>query len=165
MRILILGDGNFSFSLALYKSLDYLCSYLGSSYSASDSHIDATSFDDLNSLLSKYPETKHIIQFLQSKDNCQILHEINATRQLYHQLMTDQPYDHIIFNFPHLGVENELLHSNLLGHILYRYYGSSLLHYDIILIIYIAFHRCAEATIDGNVYISLAEDQARRWRL
>lgn len=112
-NVLILGDGNFSFSLALCKFNDSL---------PKDKQfaIIATSFDDRESLLSKYPETRSAIQMMINKFGCDVRHGINATRHLLGQLQRSTPFGHIVFNYPHLGVEDSYLHSHLLGHIFFR---------------------------------------------
>ena len=112
-RILILGDGNFSFSLAL-------CRYNDNLKRPEQFAVVATSFDDADSLLQKYPETRSVLHTLETKLGCMVLHEINATQDLLHQLHSGDQFDHIIFNYPHLGVEDAKLHSHLVGHIFFR---------------------------------------------
>jgi hypothetical protein len=112
--------------------------------------IVATSFDSYSQVLEKYPESNHNLRKLdqlQKKsaggcgapgsseapvimDVC-VAHNIDATQDLRTQLdremgvmasrrRTDVAFDYIIFNFPHLGVESEGLHRQLLGHFLFR---------------------------------------------
>jgi hypothetical protein len=113
-NVLILGDGNFSFSYAL-------CVYLrGKAAAPPETTVFATSFDDADSLLDKYPETAGLLRALEAKHGCRVRHSVNATRPLLAQLRCSAPFQHIIFNFPHLGVEDAYLHSHLLGHIFLR---------------------------------------------
>ena len=55
-------------------------------------------------------------------------------------------FNHVIFNFPHLGVEDCNLHASLIAHIIFR--AKEVL--------------CPR---DGRLYISLAKGQADRWNL
>lgn len=113
-RLLVLGDGNFSFSLAL-------CRYMVSLPVVEQCAVLATSFDDYGSLVDKYPETKNVLQSITCRYGGTVQHEINATQSLPTQLRSDALFDHIVFNFPHLGIEDAYLHSHLLGHIFYRF--------------------------------------------
>jgi hypothetical protein len=112
--ILILGDGNFSFTLSLHNLIRQ---------SLSQYHITATSYDSRDAILAKYHESYRILNILDSyKDGLVICHGVDATQSLALQLQTNRTkFDEIIFNFPHLGVENCLLHSYLLGHTLHWY--------------------------------------------
>ena len=60
------------------------------------------------------------------KDKVTIKHDIDASRQLSQQLFNDTEldtnnhyFDHIRFNFPHLGIEDAISHRSLLGHFLH----------------------------------------------
>ena len=107
LEILILGDGNFSFSLAF-------CKLLGCR------DMVATSFDSHSDLLDKYPEVEGTLAQLKTKYHCEIIHEVNATLALPQQLKDHRRFNHIVFNYPHLGVEDAVLHARLMGHIFYR---------------------------------------------
>ena len=113
--LLVLGDGNFSFSLAL-------CRHMSSLPVKEQCSVLATSFDDYDSLVNKYPETKSILKSITCRYGGVVQHKVNATQSLQAQLDTDALFEHIIFNFPHLGIEDAYLHSHLLGHIFYRLY-------------------------------------------
>ena len=108
--VLVLGDGNFSFSLALYSTLSQ----------RKPLNLIATSFDSSEEVRSKYPESGPVLLALARYGETRF--SIDATKDLMRQLNVDRPVGHIIFNFPHLGVENNTLHSQLVGHIFHRYY-------------------------------------------
>ncbi|KAI3631736.1 hypothetical protein MIR68_010209 [Amoeboaphelidium protococcarum] len=175
IRILALGDGNFSFSLALAKQI-YDCGefneddqlrpahkYLG--LDSSDIHIVkiqmvCTSFDSRAEVLEKYPESDGILRRLSGYKDVQVLHQINAWNLDGH--FPDQKFDIIYWNHPHLGTENFHLHRFLLAHFLHSaknalsdsdntpsgYQDQSNSH---------AFNPC--------IIISLVSGQERRWHL
>jgi len=151
MNFLTLGDGNFSFTLCLVKRI------LQSGISIST--LIATSYDLRDELVLKYPETARILQDLRSiLPNIILLHGVDATLDLHHQLsssLSATPYqasipehfDHIFFNFPHLGKENCIDHSSFIAHIMNR--------------VYLLMHPNSQAFF----YLALAEAQAERWKL
>jgi hypothetical protein len=79
MKVLLLGDGNFSFTLALLKRLEKK-EAVAYDYLSLTGHINvlATSFDSHETLLNKYPESKSILEFIQAFQNASVLHGINA---------------------------------------------------------------------------------------
>jgi 25S rRNA (uracil2634-N3)-methyltransferase len=96
-QILILGDGDFSFALALATQLD-------------SDRICATSFDDLRTVLDKYNTASSNIATLTSL-GVKVYHKIDATdlREFYND-PADPKYrffNKIIFNFPHVGGATE----------------------------------------------------------
>jgi hypothetical protein len=105
-RVLILGDGNFSFSSCFVRSLT------SSHYS-----IHCTSFDSHSSLQTKYPESAHHLGQVQSESNTLVSHDVDATSLHKYDLGS---FNAIIFNFPHLGIEDCLLHASLLAHVIHR---------------------------------------------
>ena len=136
----MLGDGDFSFSKALLLGLSSFPDYSACLFVL-------TSFDSEAELVEKYPETRGFLKSFSKQSNVIVRHGIDATKSLDHLLqdVTVEFFTDIIFNFPHLAVENAKLHSCLLGHVVYR--SKQVLHSD------------------GTLYISLAEAQAERWRL
>ncbi|KAJ3152720.1 hypothetical protein HDU86_005475 [Geranomyces michiganensis] len=137
-RILILGDGNFSFSAALCRILwpreadsgatdphshvahTYLgLPYPGAHHGHSNFQITTTSFDDRQELLKKYPESKEILEFLQSSKlaelGVKVMHGVNAW-ELPIQFGTEEKFNVVIWNHPHLGTEDFRLHRFLMAH-------------------------------------------------
>lgn len=90
-RILLLGEGNFSFAKAL-------CDKLGG-----QPGIFATSYDSKDVCNRKYPDAK--ANKLAIKKNLgEVLHKVDAMRlEDVHNGLFAESFDRIIFNFPHLG--------------------------------------------------------------
>ncbi|KAJ4982425.1 hypothetical protein NE237_033262 [Protea cynaroides] len=91
-RILLVGEGDFSFALCLAHSFG----------SGSGSSIVATSLDSYDTLISKYKRVKSNLKNLE-KLGAAILHKIDATKMKFHTDLRMQKFDRIIFNFPHAG--------------------------------------------------------------
>ena len=129
MRILILGDGDFSFTRAFLENL------ISASVEFPSFELIATSFDSEITLKSKYSgfaAIKTSIQKLakQNAASVEIKHCIDATKPLNEQLYPLSCADHatdyfdcIIFNFPHLGIESAVAHASLLAHIFHAVAG------------------------------------------
>lgn len=137
VNILNLGDGNFSFS----KSLRY---YLDRPYFLNH-HLVTTSFDSQNDILQKYPEAKSTLSHLAKINDCSVVHSVDATQDLCSVTRLATQYEYIIFNFPHLGIENCERHASMVGHILYRIKDA--------------------LKIGGVFYLTLADDQSQNWKL
>ncbi|TPX35516.1 hypothetical protein SmJEL517_g02030 [Synchytrium microbalum] len=148
--VLLLGDGNFSFSLALVKFLRSLDpellkrahSYLHHEDHANGLAVLATSFDSYDTLIAKYPESKDILRKLVALENTQVMHNINAW-----ELSTTfaRTFDAIVWNHPHLGTEDFRLHGFLMAHF---------------------FHSCSEVLSPrGHVCVSVVSGQDERWDL
>jgi hypothetical protein len=118
-RILLLGEGDFSFSYDL-------CEVISQVDSRCDiASVVATSFDERTDLLKKYSSVEKHLDRLSRSCKFQVIHGVDATKSLGIQL-TDAicqslVFDHIVFNFPHLGYEDMKVHSSLIAHILYRF--------------------------------------------
>ncbi|RWR77026.1 heavy metal-associated isoprenylated plant protein 41-like protein [Cinnamomum micranthum f. kanehirae] len=106
-EILLVGEGDFSFSLCLANAF------------GSASNIVATSLDNYDVVTKKYSQAKSNIQNLLKMD-ATVLHGIDATKMKLHTDLSMRTFDRIIFNFPHAGFhgkEDEIhlirLHRNL----------------------------------------------------
>lgn len=99
-RILLVGEGDFSFSASLLTSHE--CTTLLS-----------TSFDDRSTLLSKYPQAASHIAAIEAEDSSKILFGVDATKLAKagvgaasgakHVKKAVGKIDRIVFNFPHTG--------------------------------------------------------------
>jgi SAM-dependent methyltransferase len=149
----IITSGNFSFSLAVARALvDESHSTKSSTryyltipihVKNSDVSVLSTSFDSYGQLLVKYPETKEILESLSKFKHFQILHEINAWELSTHFPHSDDKFDVVIWNHPHLGTEDFRLHRFLMAH----------------------FFRSVSRVLNpsGRVVISLVQGQETRW--
>lgn len=116
VKILIVGDGNLSFSLSLcrlYKARSPLVFQHFGIPLSSNLNIIATTFDSHQQLLEKYAETKDIIFNLQTFKFLQLVHEINAM-ELHSSF--NEKFDFVVWNHPHLHIEDFKLHGVLLAH-------------------------------------------------
>ena len=138
VRVLVLGDGDFSFSSTLLSTLRHIPDFESSSFLV-------TSFDPYGEITGKYSESSSLLKDLSEFNNVTVRHDVDATVSMVN-LLDDagvSDFTDIVFNFPHLGLEDAKLHSRLLAHFLH--------HAKHVL------HPC------GTVYISLAVAQADRW--
>jgi Domain of unknown function (DUF2431) len=117
-NLLLLGEGDFSFSRDLCQILSHC------DMSCDFDNVVPTSFDDRTELQKKYSNIGSTISSLESYSTVQVIHGIDATKNIKSQLMERcckaLDFDHIIFNFPHLGYEDLKAHSSLIAHILHR---------------------------------------------
>ena len=104
-RVLTVGDGNLSFSLSLANMLRTI------STKTSLLQLVATTFDDQSSLHTKYPECIQITKRLE-RCGAKISHRINAISLP----PTLGSFSTIVFNHPHLGIEDAACHRTLLAH-------------------------------------------------
>lgn len=137
--ILLLGEGNFSFTLSLWEKLQTL----------QHVRVVTTSFDSLDELHCKYPDSvRNVLKKLNSHGLVQVLHGIDATLCLKQQLVhvNISSFDHVIFNFPHLGTEDCMLHMSMIGHIM---------------------HSVKSVLKDQSsiFYLSLSQQQYERWNV
>lgn len=108
-RMLLVGDGDFSFSCSL--AVTFGCA----------SKMVATSLDSKDFLKKHYAKAPWNIGELK-KRGCLVLHGIDATAIATHHLLEHMTFDRIIFNFPHAGFFEGLprwfslgLHRRLVG--------------------------------------------------
>ncbi|KAL6656209.1 hypothetical protein ACP70R_007035 [Stipagrostis hirtigluma subsp. patula] len=88
--ILIVGDGDFSFSLALANGF------------GSGANLVATSLDSYVALRSKYSEGESNIMELK-RLGCTVLHGVDVKTMKFHADLKNRKFDRIVFNFPHAG--------------------------------------------------------------
>mmetsp|Transcript_17790 Transcript_17790/g.35149 ORF Transcript_17790/g.35149 Transcript_17790/m.35149 type:complete len:403 (-) Transcript_17790:221-1429(-) len=110
VRVLVVGDGNFSFSHALAKKLK----------SQSNIEMVCTSFDTRALVVRKYGKAAQAtLKALEDMNHCIVKHGVDATdlRETLrdrdgdeYEDEADEPYDRIIFNFPHTGLQR--VHDN-----------------------------------------------------
>ncbi|XP_057765398.1 uncharacterized protein At4g26485-like [Salvia miltiorrhiza] len=91
-RILLVGEGNFSFSACLALAFH------------SAPNIIATSLDSRAFLEKHYDKALSNIEELRSRGS-KVMHKINATTMANHQLLAHLKFDRIIFNFPYVGLK------------------------------------------------------------
>ncbi|MED6127879.1 hypothetical protein PIB30_092278 [Stylosanthes scabra] len=89
-QILLVGDGDFSFSLSLARSFGSASNILASSLD---------SYDDVN---KKYKQAKFNLDELQKLGAC-VFHGVDATKMKFLPDLKMRKFDRIIFNFPHAG--------------------------------------------------------------
>ena len=88
--ILLVGEGNLSFSCSVLESL------------GDGSHLIATCFDKESILLEKYPDASESISLIKDYEGT-VLFGIDATRLHCIKSLKSRSFDRIIFNFPHVG--------------------------------------------------------------
>ncbi|KAF8559919.1 hypothetical protein OG21DRAFT_1479791 [Imleria badia] len=95
-RILLIGEGNFSFARALIveppSSLEHLV----------PANVTATSYDEKEACFSKYPDAQDIVDTLRQR-GAEVLFGIDATRLQKHAVLKGRRWDRIVWNFPHAG--------------------------------------------------------------
>ncbi|TSL34531.1 Ferredoxin-fold anticodon-binding domain-containing protein 1 [Bagarius yarrelli] len=87
-EVLLVGEGNFSFSVAVCESGDV-------------NSITASCFQSEQEALNQEHAARNI-QRLRDQ-GCTVLFEVDCTRLNEHDVIRHRMYDHIFFNFPHCG--------------------------------------------------------------
>ncbi|KAL2495931.1 uncharacterized protein Fot_39688 [Forsythia ovata] len=100
-RILLVGEGDFSFSASLAVAF-------GSAF-----FMIATSLDSPDFLKKNYKHAMSNIEKLRSR-GCIVMHEIDATKIANHHFLGGKSFDRVIFNFPFAGFFKELSRENQL---------------------------------------------------
>ena len=95
-KILLIGEGNFSFARALVISPPESLQYLP------PSNVTATAYDTEAECCSKYPDAAEIINALREK-GVEILFGVDATKLEKHSSLRNRKFDRIVWNFPHAG--------------------------------------------------------------
>ncbi|XP_050279473.1 uncharacterized protein LOC126720739 isoform X3 [Quercus robur] len=99
-QILLVGEGDFSFSLSLARSF------------GSASNILASSLDPYDVLIKIYKEAKLNLENLE-KLGASLLHGVDATKMKLHSELRWRKFDRIIFNFPHAGFHGKEDHAHV----------------------------------------------------
>ena len=140
-RILTVGDGNFGFSVALLARLNRM---------PGTYHLTATSFDSRETVLAKYPEARPLLARLADSRRVTVVHGVDAcdlagSARTAREVRETGPFDLIIFNFPHAGMEDFRRHRALLAH----------------------FFDSAKQQLapGGQVQVALANEQPRDWAI
>ncbi|XP_060188441.1 heavy metal-associated isoprenylated plant protein 41-like [Lycium barbarum] len=89
-QILLVGEGDFSFSLCLAHSF------------GNASNIVASSLQSYDVVIKMYKNAESNLEKLKSLGGS-ILHGVNATKMQHHPDLSNRKFDRIIFNFPHAG--------------------------------------------------------------
>ncbi|XAR65774.1 hypothetical protein NMG60_11010016 [Bertholletia excelsa] len=89
-RILLVGEGDFSFSLCLARAF------------ASARNMVATSLDTQQELVKKYSNGIGNVRELEEM-GCVVLCGLDATKMSQHFFLRTQRFDRIVYNFPHVG--------------------------------------------------------------
>lgn len=107
--VLILGEGNFSFSVAFHEieRENPLSTYYKSC-------IYATTLETRSACINKYKaKTEENIRFLE-KNNVNVLHCVDATNLEGNHELCKKQFDKIIFNFPHTGKKAKIQNNRFL---------------------------------------------------
>ncbi|KAI8524851.1 hypothetical protein RHMOL_Rhmol13G0181900 [Rhododendron molle] len=89
-RILLVGEGDFSFSLSLAKAF------------SSARNMVSTSIDSQQDLLKKYSNGLANVRDLEEM-GCVVLYGVDATKMSQHFFLSTHRFDRIVYNFPHVG--------------------------------------------------------------
>jgi 25S rRNA (uracil2634-N3)-methyltransferase len=95
-KILLIGEGNFSFAHALIidppSSLEHI----------SPSNITATSYDSEEECYDKYPDARGKVDALRER-GAEVLFGVDGTRFEKCNALKGRRFDRVVFNFPHAG--------------------------------------------------------------
>lgn len=108
-KILLVGEGNFSFTKALAlnppPSLEYLPA----------ENITATAYDSEPECYEKYPDAEEIVKQLREK-GVEVLFGVDATKLEKCTPLKGRRFDKIVWNFPHAGKSDLSLTITLICH-------------------------------------------------
>ena len=96
-KILLIGEGNFSFARALLSTLP-------------PSNITATAYDSEEACYAKYPEAETIVQGLREK-GVEVVFDVDATKleKVGGWKGSKRKWDRVVWNFPHAGMLSALV--------------------------------------------------------
>ncbi|KAH9837335.1 uncharacterized protein C8Q71DRAFT_796689 [Rhodofomes roseus] len=95
-RILLIGEGNFSFARALVFDAPSALEFLP------PGNVTATAYDSEDDCYSKYPDAPEVVATLRKK-GVQVIFNVDATRLEKHTALKGTKWDKIVWNFPHAG--------------------------------------------------------------
>lgn len=95
-RILLIGEGNFSFALALLQHPPAPLNHLP------PANITATALDTEKECNAKYPDAEENVRVLREK-GARVLFGVDATKLEKTSALKGKVFDRIVWNFPHAG--------------------------------------------------------------
>lgn len=95
-KILLIGEGNFSFARALVDKPPAELEFLPAS------NITATAYDSEKECYEKYPDAEGIVKDLQTK-GVEVLFGVDATKLEKVSAFKNRTWDRVVWNFPHAG--------------------------------------------------------------
>ncbi|XP_033129305.1 heavy metal-associated isoprenylated plant protein 41 [Brassica rapa] len=100
-QVLLVGEGDFSFSCSLASRF------------RSASNICASSLDSYDDVVRKYSKARSNLATLK-RLGASLLHGVDATKLHLHPHLNSRRFDRIIFNFPHAGFHGKETDSRLI---------------------------------------------------
>ena len=104
-KILLIGEGNFSFARALLVDPPHELIHLPAK------NVTATTYDTEEECCSKYSDAEGIVKFLKN-EGVEVLFGVDATKLGKTGALKGRRWDHVVWNFPHAG--EGLIFSNAL---------------------------------------------------
>ncbi|KAK9134058.1 hypothetical protein Scep_013586 [Stephania cephalantha] len=100
-KILLVGEGDFSFSACLGRAFGRAVNMVATSLNSQDNILS-----QINFLKKNYGQAMSNIQSLRSR-GCKVIHKVNATEMAGHKKLNVVKYDRIVYNFPHAGFSSK----------------------------------------------------------
>ena len=176
--VLLLGEGDFSFTVALQHRLTALVALPPQPVT-----VVATSYDGAADVDAKYPFARSTLDALVKRHpgRLRVCHDVDATKPLQPQLAATlealPPVRHVVFNFPHLGYEDCRSHASLAAHVFHRVRElfdaqqvRCLFSHTAVRSVQPPFYLSLQGPTSlpgagGWYYLTLAEAQAERWHV
>ena len=95
-KILLIGEGNFSFARALVVDPPSCLEHLPAA------NVTATSYDSEDACFSKYPDAQGIVDTIRQR-GVEVLFGVDATKLHKHPVLKGRRWDRIVWNFAHAG--------------------------------------------------------------
>jgi 25S rRNA (uracil2634-N3)-methyltransferase len=102
-HLLLIGEGNFSFAMALCKHPKLL--------RLPAANITATTLDTEEVCIQKYPDAREILKELRGK-GVNVLFEVDGANLEQCSALKNKTWNRIVWNFPHIGQQFPLLSVN-----------------------------------------------------